>query len=197
VSAGRPYRIVLRDRAEPSYLRWLWAAGSTLLSGADARIAARNWVDARKQLSARIAEIPVGTTHVEAQVWGHGAEGESRIGGERLTAEDVPSLAALFPLAARPTLRFPRGLHVTVWLRQCDTLGGKAGHAFASAFSSAGLDVVGHCAVISLPRPWQQREVCGLRAGASPWWSLTGAELPSCSALQMAIKPEWFAPRPK
>jgi hypothetical protein len=195
VSAGRPYRIVLRDRAEPSYLRWLWAAGSTLLSGADARIAARTWADARAQLANRIAQIPVGTTHVEVQVWGHGTEGVSLIGGERLTAAGVPALAALFPLAARPTLRFPRGLHVTVWLRQCDTLGGSAGHAFAAAFATAGLDVVGHCAVISLPYPWQQREVCGLRAGAYPWWSLTGSELPACSAVQMRILPEWFAPR--
>jgi hypothetical protein len=191
VSAPGPYRIVLRDRAEPSYLRWLWAAGSTLLSGADARIAARTWTDARTQLAARISEIPIGTTHVELQVWGHGAEGVSLIGGERLVAADVPALAALFGRSER----HPDGLRTTVWLRQCDTLGGRTGHAFATAFSWAGLDVVGHCAVISLPYPWQQREVCGLRAGAYPWWSLTGAELPACSAVQMRILPEWFAPR--
>jgi hypothetical protein len=191
VSAGRPYRIVLRDRAEPSYLRWLWAAGSTLLSGADVRIAARDWTDARKQLSARISEIPIGVTHVELQVWGHGTEGVSLIGGERLVASGVPPLAALFG----PSKAHPDGLRTTVWLRQCDTLGGPMGHAFAKAFSLAGLDVVGHCAVISLPYPWQQREVCGLRAGSYPWWSLTGSELPACSAVQMRILPEWFAPR--
>ena len=186
MSGPRPYRIVLRDAVEPSYLRWLWAAGSTLLSGADHRIAAGTWADARSKLRAAMLRLPPSVTHVELSVWGHGSEGVSYIGGERLDIDDV---ALLLETLYRP------GVHVTVWYRQCDVLGGRSGHAFAAAHASRRVDVVGHCAVISLPWPWQQREVCGLRAGESPWWSLTGAELPACSAVQMSIRPEWFAPR--
>lgn len=175
-----PLRIVAHDAEESGwpFLGVWWAVGAAVLSGADVRIAARSWAEAIARIESAVRRNP--GRAVDLQVWGHGYQGSPLIAGEELR----PHLRAL-AYALAPAPREDDG--TTVWFRACDVAEGTRGHTFMrDAVAALGVPVLAHCAVISLPYPWEQREICALRPGESPWWSLSGSELPSCSTLRMS-----------
>lgn len=181
-----PLRIVVYDAAEKGF-PWLgvwWAIGATVLSGADVKIGARSWVEAIARIESAVHRRP--DRAIDLQIWSHGYQGAPLIAGEGLRPH-LRALANALPWATEGT---------TVWFRACDVAEGARGHAFMrDAVAELCVPVIAHCAVISLPYPWQQREVCALRPGEAVWWSLTGSELPSCSTLRM--KPPQFAFKPE
>ncbi len=179
MSASRPTRIVIRDAAEPSHLRYWWAIGAAVISGADVVLAVRSWDEAYTRLEAVVRKQGLVGRPVDLQVWGHGYQGAPLIAGK---AVSLPMLADALVLTHESS---------TVWFRACDVAEGPAGHRFmAEAVVEIGCTVVAHCAVISLPYPWEQREICALRPGEPVWWSLSGEELQSCSTFRMTV-PAW------
>lgn len=184
-----PLRIVVYDAAERGwpYLGVWWAVGAAVLSGADARIGARSWAEAIARIESAVRREP--GRPVDLQIWGHGYQGSPLIAGEELR----PHLGALCHALARTWAAEVEGS--TVWFRACDVAEGLRGHAFMRDASRAlGVPVIAHCAVIAAPYPWEQREICALRPGEEPWWSLSGSELPSCSTLRMSPPRFAFAP---
>lgn len=167
-------RIVVYDAAEGGFLGLSWSVGSAVLSGADARIAARSWDDAIGGLGA--LALRTGPP-VDVQVWGHGAPGAPYMAGVALGSR-LDAFAA----------RLPKGS--TVWWRSCDVHGGAAGHRFAASVAARGLTSVGHCTVISWPNPLTQGEICALRPGETVWWTESGAELRGCGVTRMTV-PAW------
>lgn len=186
----KPLRIVVYDAAERGwpFLGVWWAIGAQVLAGAGGvKIGARSWDEAIARINSA-ARRNLGRP-VDLQIWGHGYQGAPLLAGEPLR----PYLRMLADAISQPGATEDDG--TTVWFRACDVAEGPRGHAFMrDAADTLGVPVLGHCAVISLPYPWQQRELCGLRPGEPVWWSLTGAELPSCSTLRMT-PPAWaFGP---
>lgn len=189
MTTTRPLRIVVHDTAERGW-PWLgvwWAIGARVLSGAGVVIGARSWGEACLRIDSAVRRN-LGRP-VQLQIWGHGYQGAPLIAGEPLS----PYLRMLSDAIARPGGEPDDGS--SVWFRSCDVAEGPRGHAFMrDAVAKLGVPVIAHCAVISLPYPWQQREICALRPGEDVWWSLDGSELPACSTLRMA-PPAWaFGP---
>lgn len=184
------YRIVIRDDAEPSYLRWLWLVGASLLSRAAVIVAARSWSwdSVYKPIYDAVRAAPDGTTHIDLQFWGHGSDGAPMIGGSG------PAVHALM-YAISSALEDRGGelpTRVSAWWRNCHVHRGRQGKAFASYISSYGVESIGHCDIIAWPNPLRQREVCGLRAAThgerpQPWWPDDGAGLPSVGTLLLVI----------
>jgi hypothetical protein len=185
VTATRPLRIVVHDTAERGW-PWLgvwWAIGARVLSGAGVVIGARSWEEAFRRIASAIRRNP--GRPIDLQIWGHGYSGAPLIDG------DGPHLLSF----AHAIEGAPRE-GSTVWLRSCDVAEGPRGHSWMTqAVAALGVPIIAHCAVISLPYPWQQREICALRPGETVWWSLTGSELPACSTLRMRPPAFAFAPR--
>lgn len=164
-------RVVVYDAAEGGVLGASWWLGSSLLSGADVRIAATSWDGAIAAVRDVGAAWPV-----DLQIWGHGAPGVPYLAGVPLGSR-LDTLAASVPAGS------------VVWWRSCDVHRGAAGAAFARAVTTRGLTSVGHCTVISWPYPWQQGEICALRPGEDVWWPADGAGLRGCGTLRMSVPP--------
>lgn len=156
-------RLLVYDKSAGG-LSLAWAAGAKLyrVRGLlDSARGAASWGEALELPESTEPERGV----AEIQFWGHGKWGDARFGAETL---DSGSLLRGHPHAARLerlAKRFePDALF---WFRSCETLGARAGQAFARAFADRlGCRVAGHTYVIAA----LQSGLHALRPGAEPDW---------------------------
>lgn len=141
-----------------------WAAGSKLYRARgliDRALGARSWSEALSFLERTEPERGV----AEVQFWGHGKWGDARIGSELL---DSGTLARGHPVGdglRRVGRRLEPG--ALFWFRTCETVGARAGRAFAQAFASElGCRVAGHTFIIDA----LQSGLHALAPGGEPDW---------------------------
>ncbi|HVV82109.1 MAG TPA: hypothetical protein VHE35_03485 [Kofleriaceae bacterium] len=138
-----------------------WAAGAVLYRAARRLEAARgvaSWDEALAWLATLAAPID------ELQYWGHGTWGAARVGDERLDARSLlrghPHRQALDRVGFGPA--------PLVWFRTCQTVGARAGIAFAESLADlVGGRVAGHTHVIG----FHQSGLHGVAAGRRADWS--------------------------
>ncbi len=145
-----------------------WSLGARLYRGLgrlDVAFGARTWAEALEFLATFGAPAPID----EVQFWGHGTFGCAWIAKDRLGIAELEArayTAALDTLAGR--LGAPHaGREPLVWLRTCESFGGRSGQAFARALSRRlGCRVAGHTHVIGV----LQSGLVTLAPGSEPAW---------------------------
>lgn len=143
-----------------------WIAGKMLYRARgviDDAFGVTSWAQALEWLVARSGEQDIR----EVQYWGHGKWGRAFVGEESL---DVSAFEPDHPLhdalmEVRDRMADQRALW---WFRTCETIGGHAGQAFATAWTHHMRSrVAGHTTIIG---PWQSG-LHMLAPGTHPQWS--------------------------
>jgi len=156
-------RLLIYDRAARG-LSLAWSTGALLYRArglVDRARGAASWDEALEFLERERPEQSIS----EIQFWGHGKWGDARFGAEVL---DQGSLLRGHPQGER-LRRISRRFDgdALFWFRSCETLGARAGHAFARAFAAElGCRVAGHTFIIDA----LQSGLHALRPGTEPDW---------------------------
>lgn len=145
-------------------LSWAWAVGAKLYRArglVDVALGAASWDEALAFLEAARPERGVS----EIQFWGHGKWGDARFGAEVLAASALLRGHPHGERLRRVARRFEGD--ALFWFRSCETVGARAGQAFARALASElGCRVAGHTYVIDA----LQSGLHALRPGDEPDW---------------------------
>ena len=160
-------RVIAYDRTcvrTGGHLSPAWAAGSWLYRGlrrADAARGVASWSEAL----AWLASLPGAIR--EIQYWGHGRWGSARVADDVL---DRRSLLAGHPHRAQlDAVKARLDRDAQVWFRTCETLGARAGIAFAEELADLlGARVAGHTHIIGFHQSGLHALAPGARADWDP-----------------------------
>jgi len=185
------YDRTCRGRGFRPGLSHAWEAGTRLYRALGHTTAFRG-VGSWSEAFAWLAEVGPGERIAEVQYWGHGKWGRALADREPLDEGSLVRDAALRPAIETVARRMAPDREGLWWFRTCETFGGQAGQAFATAWAETlGCRVAAHTFVIGA----LQSGLHSLLPGEPPSWSpQEGIAEGSPTAPKRALPSSVFAP---